>query len=76
VDEQSLQTVDFYMHAIMATAERAVRDLLKHVQKRFGGKVMQAVDWLDDGTQIQLKVEVDEETGDAVFDFTGTSAQM
>jgi 5-oxoprolinase (ATP-hydrolysing) len=76
VDEQSLQTVDFYMHAIMSTAERAVRDLLKHVQKRFGGKVMQAVDWLDDGTQIQLKVEVDGETGDAVFDFTGTSAQM
>jgi len=76
VNEQSLELVDFYMHAIMSTAERAVRDLLRHVNKKFGGKPLEAVDWLDDGTQIVLKVTIEEADGSAVFDFTGTSPQM
>lgn len=76
VDEQSLEVVDFYMHAIMKTAEKAVRDLLRHVNKKFGGKPLEAVDWLDDGTQLKLKIEIDEKDGSAVFDFTGTSPQM
>lgn len=76
VNEQSLELVDFYMHAIMSTAERAVRDLLRHVNKKFGGKPLEAVDWLDDGTQLVLKVTIDEADGSAVFDFTGTSPQM
>jgi 5-oxoprolinase (ATP-hydrolysing) len=76
VEEQSLEVVDFYMHAIMFTAERAVRDLLRHVNKKFGGKPLEAVDWLDDGTQLVLKLTIDEKDGSAVFDFTGTSPQM
>lgn len=76
VDEQSLKVVDFYMHAIMRTAEKAVRDLLKHISKKFEGRVLEAVDWLDDGTQLMLKLTIDKEDGSAVFDFTGTSAQM
>lgn len=64
------------MHAIMHTAERAVRDLLRHVKKKFGGKPLEAVDWLDDGTQLVLKLSIDEEDGSAIFDFTGTSPQM
>jgi 5-oxoprolinase (ATP-hydrolysing) len=76
VNEQSLATVQFYMHAIMDTAERAVRDLLRRVSKKFGGKALEAVDWLDDGTELRLRIEIDEESGGAVFDFTGTSAQV
>lgn len=60
----------------MKTAEKAVRDLLRHVHKNFGGKPLEAVDWLDDGTQLALKIEIDENDGSAVFDFTGTSPQM
>ncbi|EIW72692.1 hypothetical protein TREMEDRAFT_67004 [Tremella mesenterica DSM 1558] len=76
VNEQSLEVVQYYMNAIMLTAERAVRDLLRHVSKKFGGKPLEAVDWLDDGTMIVLKVTIDEESGSAVFDFTGTSEQV
>jgi 5-oxoprolinase (ATP-hydrolysing) len=75
VNEQSLDTVEFYMKAIMHTAERAVRDLLREVSKRFEGKPLEAVDYLDDGTRLVLKVSIDGEAGDAVFDFTGTSPQ-
>jgi 5-oxoprolinase (ATP-hydrolysing) len=75
IDEQSLETVQFYMRAIMYTAEKAVRDLLREVNKKFGGKPLEAVDFLDDGTKLQLKISIDSEKGDAVFDFTGTSPQ-
>ncbi|KAK4687418.1 5-oxoprolinase (ATP-hydrolyzing), partial [Tremellales sp. Uapishka_1] len=76
VEEQSLEVVQFYMHAIMNTAEKAVRDLLRHVNKKFGGKPLEAVDWLDDGTALVLKIDIDEQDGSAVFDFTGTSGQV
>ncbi len=64
------------MKAIMSTAERAVRDLLRHVNRKFGGKPLEAVDWLDDGTILCLKISIDEEDGSAIFDFTGTGSQV
>jgi 5-oxoprolinase (ATP-hydrolysing) len=76
VKEQSIEVVDFYMHAIMSTAEKAVRDLLRHVAKRSESKTLLATDWLDDGTQLVLNLTIDAEDGSAVFDFTGTSPQM
>lgn len=75
VNEQGLETVQFYMRAIMHTAERAVRDLLREVSRRFSGKPLEATDLLDDGTRLVLKISIDEKEGDAVFDFTGTSPQ-
>lgn len=75
IDEQGLETVDFYMRAIMHTAEKAVRDLLREVSRKFSGKPLEAVDFLDDGTRLVLKISIDGEKGDAVFDFTGTSPQ-
>lgn len=75
VDEQGLQTVQFYMKAIMHTAEKAVRALLRQVAEKFGGKPLEAEDFLDDGTKLRLKISIDGEKGDATFDFTGTSPQ-
>jgi N-methylhydantoinase B/oxoprolinase/acetone carboxylase alpha subunit len=37
---------------------------------------LQAIDYLDDGTPICLKVIIDSKTGDAVFDFEGTGAEV
>ena len=76
VAEQSLDVVQYYMHAMMRTAEIAVRNLLRHVHKKFGGKPLEAMDWLDDGTAIRLRIVIDQEEGSAEFDFTGTSAQV
>eukprot|EP01127_Copromyxa_protea_P008382 TRINITY_DN1923_c0_g1_i3.p1 TRINITY_DN1923_c0_g1~~TRINITY_DN1923_c0_g1_i3.p1 ORF type:complete len:299 (-),score=69.68 TRINITY_DN1923_c0_g1_i3:96-992(-) len=56
----------------------AVRAKLKQVAKeRLKDKeYLEAVDWMDDGLQVKLKVQIDKETGDAVFDFTGTSPEF
>ena len=37
---------------------------------------MKAVDYLDDGSPIALKVTIDTESGDATFDFTGTGPEV
>jgi len=53
-----------------------VRNLLKDVAKRAGTNVLSAVDYLDDGSPIQLRVEIDETTGSAVLDFQGTGSEV
>ncbi|PBL03368.1 hypothetical protein ARMGADRAFT_1049317 [Armillaria gallica] len=75
VEEFSLQVVQFYMFAIQKTAEFAVRDLLRFVNTKFGGKSLQAIDYMDSGEQLQLKIDIDAKQGEAIFDFTGTSPQ-
>lgn len=37
---------------------------------------LKAIDYMDDGTPIALSVNIDAETGSAVFDFAGTGAQV
>ena len=68
--------VQFYMHAIQANAESSVRALLKEVSKRFEGKALEAVDYMDDGSPICLKITIDGEKGEAIFDFAGTGPEV
>ncbi|KAL4784341.1 Hydantoinase B/oxoprolinase-domain-containing protein [Aspergillus varians] len=74
--EYGVETVQKYMYAIQATAETAVRNLLKDLHRRFEGKPLQAVDYMDDGTPIKLKVTINGGDGSAVFDFAGTGPQV
>ncbi|KAJ5087100.1 hypothetical protein NUU61_008407 [Penicillium alfredii] len=74
--EYGVQTVQKYMYAIQATAETAVRSLLKGLYQKFGGKPLEAVDYMDDGTPIRLKVTIDGSNGSAVFDFAGTGPEV
>ncbi|KAG1725874.1 Hydantoinase B/oxoprolinase [Suillus paluster] len=76
VDDYSLETVQEYMYHIRTNAENSVRNLLRDVAKRSGTNVLKAVDYLDDGTPIQLKVEINEEKGSAVLDFEGTGCEV
>jgi 5-oxoprolinase (ATP-hydrolysing) len=73
------------MGYIQAAAESAVRELLKDVAARCissgggsseGGAVLEAVDYMDDGSPIRLKVTIDSAHGSAVFDFSGSGAQV
>ncbi|CAG9998757.1 unnamed protein product [Clonostachys byssicola] len=64
--------IQFYMQAIQDNAAQSVRQLLKVFSKRFEGQDLQAEDFLDDGTPLCLSINIDSETGDAVFDFEGT----
>ncbi|KAK3939519.1 Hydantoinase B/oxoprolinase-domain-containing protein [Diplogelasinospora grovesii] len=66
--------VQQYMAAIQETAEAAVRQYLKAVA-RTHPEPLTAVDYLDDGTEIHLRVTIDGQTGGAVLDFTGTDPE-
>lgn len=64
------------MGAIQDSAELAVRNLLKRLAHDRGGEEISAVDYMDDGTPIKLKVTINRENGSAVFDFTGTGPEV
>ncbi|CAK5262241.1 unnamed protein product [Mycena citricolor] len=76
VEDYGLETVQEYMYHIRANAEASVRNLLRDVVKRMGTTTLRAIDYLDDGSPIQLKVDIDEANGSAVLDFTGTGCEV
>ena len=76
IEEYGEETVQFYMVHIQKNAEQCVRKLLKDVYKRFEGKDLSAIDHMDDGTPIQLRIKIDPENGEAEFDFEGTGPEV
>lgn len=76
VEDYGLETVQEYMYHIRTNAEMSVRNLLRDVVVRAGTNKLSAVDYLDDGTPIQLSVEIDKEKGSAILDFEGTGLEV
>jgi 5-oxoprolinase (ATP-hydrolysing) len=76
IDDYGEDVVQFYMRAIQDNAEQSVKKLLKDVSKKFEGQDLRAVDYMDDGSPIQLRIEIDAEKGEAVFDFEGTGDEV
>jgi len=76
VEDYGLETVQEYMYHIRHNAEKSVRNLLRDVAKRAGSNILTSVDYLDDGSPIQLRVEIDEKEGSAVLDFAGTGCEV
>ncbi|TAQ89419.1 hypothetical protein B7494_g2298 [Chlorociboria aeruginascens] len=76
IEEYGEEVVNFYMISIQDNAELSVRNLLKDVSKRFEGHDLSAVDYMDDGSPIKLKITIDAEKGEAVFDFAGTGPEV
>ncbi|MCJ1263646.1 hypothetical protein MMC22_003516 [Lobaria immixta] len=68
--------VQFYMKNIQDNAELSVRNLLRDVSKRFQGQDLSAVDYMDDGSPIKLKITIKPEEGEAIFDFEGTGPEV
>ncbi|KAJ2462644.1 hypothetical protein EV174_007080, partial [Coemansia sp. RSA 2320] len=62
------------MH-IQRTAEAAVRALLIDTCKLHGSSHLSASDYMDDGSNITLRIDIGED-GSAVFDFSGTSPEV
>lgn len=62
------------MHAIRKTAEMAVRNFLKQTAQSVLGRKLKAVDYMDNGTRIQVEISIYED-GSADFDFTGTGPE-
>ena len=76
IEDYGEDVVQFYMHNIQDNAELSVRNLLKDVSKRFEGQDLSAVDYMDDGSPIKLKITIDADKGEAVFDFNGTGPEV
>ncbi|GFN92191.1 5-oxoprolinase [Plakobranchus ocellatus] len=80
INEYGLDVVQAYMKHIQENAEVAVRDMLKEIalktKARTGKTELYAEDFMDHGTKICLRVNIDEVEGSAVFDFTGTGFQV
>ncbi|CAK7917132.1 5-oxoprolinase [[Candida] anglica] len=76
IDDFSYNIINLYMKAIQDTAELSVRNLLKDAWRKFGGETMKAVDYLDDGTPIILEITINNETGDAIFDFSKSGNEI
>ncbi len=75
VEEQGLLEVQSYMKFIQKNAEKAVRSMLCEFALKHGSQA-HSVDYMDDGSPIELNVSINENTGDAVFDFAGTGPQV
>jgi len=76
IEEYGEEVVNFYMVNIQNNAELSVRNLLKEVSKRFEGQDLSAIDYMDDGSPIQLNIKIDADKGEAVFDFAGTGPEV
>ena len=76
IEEYGEDVVQFYMRNIQENAEMSVRTLLKQVSKQFEGQDLSAVDYMDDGSPIKLKVQIDADKGEAIFDFAGTGPEV
>ena len=71
-DEYSLVYVQAYMKYIQDNAEHSVREMLKDLSIKNNMDVVdsvEAVDYMDDGTPIKLKLTIDRNDGSAIFDF-------
>lgn len=79
VDYYSLKVVQAYMLHVQETAEEAVRTSLCELSRNRGQAkrdTVKATEYLDDGSPIALELTIDRNDGSAVFDFTGTGAEL
>ena len=76
IEDYGEEVVQFYMRNIQDNAELSVKNLLKDVSRRFEGQDLHAIDYMDDGSPIELKITIDAEKGEAVFDFDGTGPEV
>lgn len=75
IRENGLRTVEAYMRFIQHNAEMAVRSMLKKFAAEHGTRA-HAIDHMDDGTPIELTIDIDQASGSACFDFNGTGPQV
>ncbi|KAK3559078.1 hypothetical protein QTP86_002994 [Hemibagrus guttatus] len=75
-----LDVVQAYMGYIQSNAELAVRDMLRefaHRRREQSSSLdVEAEDQMDDGTPIKLRVQINEQEGSAVFDFSGSGPEV
>ncbi|KAL5711476.1 5-oxoprolinase (ATP-hydrolyzing) [Ranunculus cassubicifolius] len=76
IDQYGLDVVQAYMTHVQSNAEGAVREMLKSVAARVSSLTIEEEDYMDDGSIIHLKLTIDPEKGEAIFDFDGTTPEV
>ena len=86
IEQYGLETVQDYMNDVRLNAEEAVREMLKSIVPRIKSQTamlsdgntitVEDEDYMDDGSVIHLKLTIDSDKGEAVFDFSGTSEEV
>ena len=76
VDEWGLETVQSYMMHIRDNAEFSVRNLLRRVANTQKSTDLRAIDYMDDGSPIELHITINPTSGSAIFDFEGTGPEV
>ncbi|CAK9271919.1 unnamed protein product [Sphagnum jensenii] len=87
IEQYGLEVVQAYMVHVQANAEAAVREMLKTMATRASALqsgssndeklvVLEAEDYMDDGSAICLKLTIDSVKGEAHFDFGGSSPEV
>ncbi|CAR26884.1 ZYRO0C03696p [Zygosaccharomyces rouxii] len=76
IDESGLNVIVKYMKAIQENASQTIKKMLKQLTQHFGKTHFIGDDLMDDGTLIKLKISLDIEKEEYVFDFEGTSPQV
>lgn len=73
INSYGLDIVQAYMDHIQNNAELAVKDMLKNIGNTnliaCGLKTLESIDYLDDGSTIKLSVQINVDSGEAIFDF-------
>jgi 5-oxoprolinase (ATP-hydrolysing) len=76
IEDYGQEVVQFYMLKIQENAELSVRNLLKKASKTFEGRDLRATEFMDDGSPIRLRISIDADKGEAIFDFDGTGPEV
>jgi 5-oxoprolinase (ATP-hydrolysing) len=86
IEQYGLDIVQAYMTYVQLNAEEAVREMLKSVASRVSSQssnlgdgnlvTIEEEDYMDDGSVIHLKLTIDSDKGEAIFDFNGTSPEV
>lgn len=80
IDTYGLDVVQAYMGHIQENAELAVQEMLREIGRKTlettGKNVLRAIDYLDDGSPINLEVTIDINKGSAICDFSGTGPEI
>lgn len=75
IEQYGQDVVHFYMDAVQANAELAVREFLKETRTKHEGGMLRSVGVMDNSSRIYLEIRIRED-GSATFDFTGTTPEL
>eukprot|EP01117_Protostelium_nocturnum_P019752 TRINITY_DN8643_c0_g1_i6.p1 TRINITY_DN8643_c0_g1~~TRINITY_DN8643_c0_g1_i6.p1 ORF type:complete len:1265 (-),score=478.55 TRINITY_DN8643_c0_g1_i6:21-3815(-) len=79
IEHYGLEVVQAYMLHVQNNAEEAVREMLVEVSNAYSlGEIgsLEALDYMDDGTPIKLKLTIDRKKRTAEFDFAGSGLEV